>query len=355
MDAGRKPEKITSKLTKRLDRGRLLRSSGSDPRIHDCTFSVLDVETTGTGVNDQVIEIGLVRFTADGQAFDEWGTLINPGRDLQAHGVHRLGRFAYVRHAPSFEDVAGDLIQRLTGTVVVGHNLSFDQRMITQEFERLGVELPAPPSICTLRLGLTLGVPFRRLDDCCRQFGLGGELGHTALADARACSRLLALYLVTLQSTGVRTLRDMGCDVEVPPASAWPSLAPSGLSYLREAHDGKPKTYLAKLVTRLPTSGTESEIEYLSLLDHALEDFVLTHQEVAELSRFASSALTPVQIQDLHERYVKDLAVAAWSDGVVTREESNEIGLVANLLGVPYLKVEALLRQAQEESTGSSE
>ena len=239
MDAGRRREKITKRLTKKLDRSRLLRTAGSDPQIADCTFAVLDVEATGFSKEDQVIEIGLVRFTADGQAFDQWGTLINPGRDLEAYRVHRLSRFAYVRHAPSFEDIAGDLCQRLTGTVLVSHNLAYDQRMIEQEFERIGYELPAIPGLCTVRLGSALGVPHRRLEDCCLQFGLHPPgAAHTALADAQAASRLLALYLLTFQSNGVRTLRELGCETEIPSPDSWPEVAPSGLAYLREAHEG---------------------------------------------------------------------------------------------------------------------
>ncbi len=345
MDVGRRRDKITKRLTKKLDRGRLLRSSGPAPRIQDCTFAVLDIETTGFTANDRVIEIGLVRFTADGQAFDQWGSLINPGRDLSAYGIHRLGRFEYVRHAPSFEDIAGDLCQRLTGTVLAAHNVSYDLRMIRQEFELLGHELPPLPALCTIQLGLTLGVPHRRLEDCCLQFGVVGPgKRHTALADAQAASRLLALYLLTLQAQGVQTLRDLGCEEEIPPPEAWPSLDPSGLSYLRESHEPQLRSYLSKLVNRLPASGSATEIGYLDLLDKALEDFTLTPEEVAGLYQFARGSLQPSEIRDLHERYLAELIAAAWEDGVVTREETHEICLVANLLGISYLETETMIR-----------
>mgnify|MGYP003653943310 CR=1 FL=1 len=350
MDVGRRRTRITKRLTRNLDRSRLQRALGDNPSIADSTFSVLDVETTGFGTEDQVIEIGLVRFTADGQAFDQWGTLINPGRDLRSYRVHKLGRFEYVRHAPTFEDIAGDLCQRLTGTVLAAHNLAFDHRMIGQEFERLGYVLPFMPSVCTLRVGRALGVPHRRLEDCCVQFGLthSGQ-GHTALADAQAASKLLALYLVTLQSNGAKTLRDIGCEGEIPPPEAWPSISPSGFSYLREVHDGQPRSYLGKLVNRLPASGSEEELEYLSLLDMALEDFVLTPQEVKALYDHASRTLRPDQIQALHERYVSELVGAAWIDGVVTQEETKEICMVANLLGLSLLRVQRMIEEGNPQ------
>lgn len=348
MDAGRRRDKITKRLTKRLDRARLLQASASDPRIQDCTFAVLDVEATGITANDRVIEVGLVRFTADGQAADHWGTLLNPGRDLREYGIHRLGRFEYVRHGPSFEDIAGDLCQRLTGTVLAAHNVTYDLRMISQEYESLGLELPQLPTLCTLQLGVALGQPHRRLEECCLQLGIPGPgASHTALADAQAASRLLAFYLLTLQAQGVRTLRDLGCEVEIPAPEAWPALRPSGLSYLREVHDAQPRSYLAKLVQRLPGSGSPEEIGYLDLLDRALEDFVLTPEEVASLYEFARSSLAPDQIHALHRRYLRDLVAAAWEDGVVTQEETLEIGMVANLLGIPNLEVERLIREAR--------
>ena len=73
---------------------------------------------------------------------------------------------------------------------------------------------------------------------------------------------------------------------------------------------------------------------------------MLTPAEVLALNEFALRSLQPGQIQALHRRYVADLAAAAWEDGVVTREETNEICMAANLLGIPHGEVARMLESA---------
>lgn len=99
-------------------------------KLDACTFAVVDFETTGVGPTDRVVEIGVVRFSGDGAFFDEWATLINPGRDLGATRVHGVLSYQDIRHAPRFEDISGDLVARLRGNVLVAHNLQFAERFL---------------------------------------------------------------------------------------------------------------------------------------------------------------------------------------------------------------------------------
>src|SRR5262245_32202972 len=86
-------------------------------------YAVIDVETTGlrVGRHDRVIEVGVVELDAVGSVVGEWGTLINPVRDLGPASLHGI-RAADVRCAPPFERVAGKLAGMLAGRVVVAHN-----------------------------------------------------------------------------------------------------------------------------------------------------------------------------------------------------------------------------------------
>jgi DNA polymerase III epsilon subunit-like protein len=111
--------------------------------ISEAQFAVLDVETTGFAAKraDRIVEIAVLRLSADGAPQDEYVTLVNPGRDLGPTGVHGLsGRD--VLDAPRFSDIVGDVLSRLDGAVIVGHNVRFDTSFLVSECDRAGHALP---------------------------------------------------------------------------------------------------------------------------------------------------------------------------------------------------------------------
>ncbi|MGI4942026.1 MAG: 3'-5' exonuclease [Janthinobacterium lividum] len=69
--------------------------------------------------------------------------MFNPGRPSHpcALAVHRLTD-KFLARQPRFADHAEDIRAVLRGKVLVAHNLSFDLRMLAQEFTAL--DLPAP-------------------------------------------------------------------------------------------------------------------------------------------------------------------------------------------------------------------
>src|SRR5262249_5526380 len=113
-------------------------------------FAVIDVETTGLSPGrDRVVEIAVVRTDRHGRVVDEWATLINPSGRVGAAHIHGI-TVADVRAAPRFADVAGELVARMAGNVVVAHNAAFDVAFLRAEFERAGWPMPAVPVLCTL-------------------------------------------------------------------------------------------------------------------------------------------------------------------------------------------------------------
>lgn len=106
-------------------------------------FSVLDTETTGLfpGGHDRIAEIAIVRMNRDGEVLDRWETLVNPQRDLGKQSLHGI-RSCDLLGAPTFSDLAAELAWRLSGTVLVAHNLSFDARFLDAEFRRAGMPVP---------------------------------------------------------------------------------------------------------------------------------------------------------------------------------------------------------------------
>src|SRR5205085_1574848 len=87
------------------------------------------------------------------------------------------------------------LEQWLRGRVLVAHNAPFDRRVLRQAFERIGLEWPQPPILCTAALARAV-LPLqreRRLSALADALGIDVELTHRALADAETCARILAL------------------------------------------------------------------------------------------------------------------------------------------------------------------
>jgi DNA polymerase-3 subunit epsilon len=161
-------------------------------------FAVIDFETTGFSPqhHHRVIEIGLVHVSPDGVIEREFETVLNPGRDLGPTHVHGL-RGADVKHAPTFEAIADQLIGHLRGRVLVAHNARFETTFLRAELARLGIASPIDDAdaLCTMKLAKThLPGAGTKLADCCSALGIALEDAHEALADARATASLLGKY-----------------------------------------------------------------------------------------------------------------------------------------------------------------
>jgi DNA polymerase-3 subunit epsilon len=153
----------------------------------DSSFVFVDLETTGANpAVDRVIEIGIVKVDA-GRLDYEWSTLVDPGAPIPP----LIQRFTgitngMVRGAPSFAEVADDVLARLEGSLFVAHNARFDYGFLDHEFKRLG-RVFRRPALCTVKLSRALYPEHRRhgLDALIDRHGLDCAARHRALGDAR--------------------------------------------------------------------------------------------------------------------------------------------------------------------------
>ncbi|NKE57307.1 hypothetical protein FXN61_10870 [Lentzea sp. PSKA42] len=285
-------------------------------------YAVVDVETTGLspGHHHRVIEVAVVHVDESGRRVDEWCTLVNPRRDLGPQHVHGISA-SDARRAPDFAGIAAELAERLSGRVLVAHNLSFDLRFLRAEFARLGHELTAA-GLCTMELaGRFLGARTRSLAACCEVAGVPMGTAHSALHDARASAGLL-----------VQCLEHIG---HVEPVRLTVPRTVSAYAVQRSAAHGPEQHFLAKLVRLLPRVETPRGDEYLDVLDRALVDRHLSVEEQEELLDVARALdLGLPEVMELHRGYLAALAEAAWEDGVVSGDEEADLRLVASLLGV---------------------
>ncbi|MEU7916562.1 exonuclease domain-containing protein [Microbispora bryophytorum] len=314
-------------------------------------YAVIDVETTGLspGRHDRVIEIGVVHVTPAGEVTGEWATLVNPERDLGPQRIHGISA-ADVRHAPTFADVAGTVVELLRGRVAVAHNLSFDLGFISQEFARLGASAPLRRDlgVCTMAEAIRyLPQAPRSLAACCAVADISLNGHHDALIDARACAALLRHYL-DLAGPAAPWQDLLRIAVRTP----WPHLPPTGAPCVpRGVSADRDGHFLARIVDRLPrVPHPASADSYLALLDQVLLDHHISAAEADALVALASDrGLSREDLDRLHHDYLTALAQAALADGVVTVSERHELDLVAELLDLPSAAVDEALTRPRDE------
>lgn len=150
------------------------------------TLAFVDLETTGaTATADRITEIGIVEVDADGVR--EWSTLVNPGAAIPPFIQTLTGiTDAMVREAPAFEDIAGEVFERLRGRTFIAHNARFDYGFLKNEFRRVGLDFRATV-VCTVKLSRRLFPGHRKhsLDALIERHDLQAGGRHRALADAQ--------------------------------------------------------------------------------------------------------------------------------------------------------------------------
>lgn len=204
-------------------------------RIHDTPIAVLDFETTGMRAGpDRVVEVSVVRVEPGGRIRLALDSLVNPQRRVGATWVHGITD-ADVAGAPTFRDLAGDLVRALAGCVVAAYNVYFDLSFLAYELESVGVR-QLPPHLCLMYLRPTLGLGRRcSLGDACAEHAIRLDRAHATYHDTMASAELMALYLREIRSRGLSTFGELARlhKYKFFDSFARPLLTPSLAAHLR--------------------------------------------------------------------------------------------------------------------------
>lgn len=149
-------------------------------------LAFVDLETTGaTATADRITEVGIVEVDAEGVR--EWSSLVNPESTIPEF-IQRLTGIsnAMVAGAPTFAELADEVLARLSGRLFIAHNARFDYGFLKNEFKRLGIDFRAD-QLCTVKLSRRLFPQHRKhnLDSLTERHGLVADGRHRALADAQ--------------------------------------------------------------------------------------------------------------------------------------------------------------------------
>ncbi|NNE11917.1 MAG: DEDD exonuclease domain-containing protein [Ilumatobacter sp.] len=181
--------------------------------LHDTTFCVLDLETTGGNRNDDMItEIGAVKVRG-GECLGTFHTLVNPGRAIPPQITVLTGLTdAVVCTAPRIEAVLGSLVDFLGDAVFVAHNAAFDLAFVRAALARDDRADYRPTVVDTAALARRLlrdEVPNCKLGTLASRLRLDHTPTHRALDDALATTDLLHLLLERAAGLGVLGLDDL--------------------------------------------------------------------------------------------------------------------------------------------------
>lgn len=191
--------------------------------LHDVTFVVVDLETTGTRTTDSgITEIGAVKVRG-GEVLGEFQSLVNPGREVPAFVARLTGiTTAMVATAPAIDLVLPSFLEWAHGSVLVAHNAPFDVGFLKAAASGLGYPWPGFAVVDTVplarRVVLRDEAPNHKLSTLANLFHAQVVPEHRALADARATVDVLHGLLDRLGAMGVTHLEDLATAADpVPP------------------------------------------------------------------------------------------------------------------------------------------
>ncbi|MBA8825617.1 DNA polymerase-3 subunit epsilon [Saccharopolyspora lacisalsi] len=182
--------------------------------LHDVTFVVLDLETTGSrGRYDSITEIAAVKVKG-GEVLGEFSTLVNPECDIPPAIVSITGiTDSMVAEAPRLDGVLPSFLEFAAGCVLVAHNAPFDIGFLRGGCERLELPWPKPTVLCTVQLARrVLGkndTPNNKLATLARVLHARTTPSHRALDDARATVDVLHGLLERAGPWGVHSLEEL--------------------------------------------------------------------------------------------------------------------------------------------------
>lgn len=160
-------------------------------------YTIIDIETTGNGIKgNRITEIAIFKY--DGfQIVDEYTTLVNPECPIPYFITGLTGiDDQMVQHAPTFSEIAQDILNITECCIFVAHSVNFDYGVIKEEFRQIGIDFTRK-KLCTVRLSRKLipGLASYSLGKLCTAVRIPLTDRHRARGDAHATALLFEKLL----------------------------------------------------------------------------------------------------------------------------------------------------------------
>ena len=168
-------------------------------------YAIVDIETTGAHAKGHGITEIAVVITDGTTELERWETLVDPGLNIPLHITHLTGITNDMVHsAPTFDAIADELEEVLSGCVFVAHNVGFDYAFIRGHYEAIG-RVWSSPKLCTVRMARKLlpGHASYSLGRICEDLGIINDARHRAMGDCAATVKLFHHMLATNRAADV--------------------------------------------------------------------------------------------------------------------------------------------------------
>ena len=178
--------------------------------LNKTAFAVFDVETTGLSpaYGHRICEVGCLRIQG-GEELGRFESLVDPQRPISP-GAFRINRITpeMLNGAPTFDVIAGSLLQVMEDAVLVAHNAPFDLGFLAAELEIARLPLPQTLAVDTLTLiRRTYSFARNSLSAVADALDINVGRAHRAIDDVQTTSRVLEHLLWDLErQQGITTL-----------------------------------------------------------------------------------------------------------------------------------------------------
>jgi DNA polymerase-3 subunit epsilon len=181
--------------------------------LKNIIFTVFDTETTGLDPigGDEIISIAAVRIVNNRIVYqDIFEELVDPKRDipLESYKIHGIN-YEMLDGKPDIGNILPLFKIYTYDTVLLGHNIAFDMKMLKVK-EELTHTIFTNPVLDTLLLSAALS-PVNELHDMeniAKRLGVNIIGRHTALGDAIATAEIFLKLIPILNANGIFTLKD---------------------------------------------------------------------------------------------------------------------------------------------------
>ena len=184
-----------------------------DTPLHEVTFVVVDVETTGgSPATDSLTEVAAARYRG-GEMLGTYQTFVRPDDRIPPFITALTGiSDAMVADAPPAGEMLASFLEFVGGAVLVGHNLRFDRSFLDHALVATGRGRLTNATVDTLALARRLVrdlVPDCKLGTLAASLRLPHQPSHRALTDVLATGDLLHALLERAGSFGILGLQEL--------------------------------------------------------------------------------------------------------------------------------------------------
>ena len=183
--------------------------------INNCSFVILDTETTGLEASkgDKIISLAALKIRnsliQENEFLDE---LINPERDIpwESVKIHHITD-EHVRGKPTLPELQSKINLFLKKSILIGHNIEFDKKFIYQDAANsdLSKRMKKITSIDTIYLTAALYPDLENYDlsYLCEHFNIrtNDQIRHSALGDCWITARLFLHLLNKAKEKNITT------------------------------------------------------------------------------------------------------------------------------------------------------